>query len=503
MQTGLFDYIESLTIAQGRHAGKKFVLQPWEKRFLRGAFGGPGDAALSIARGNGKTTFCAAVLAASISSEGPLVETGAENVLIATSFDVGKIAFRHVMRFLEPEIEKHKRDWRVNDSANRASLENKANRTRIVTLGHEPRRLHGLAPRLMLLDELAQWEPGSVDAALAALETSRGKIPDAKALWIGTKPSLPDHPFSKALEGHGMSYVQVHAARQDDPPFRKTTWKRANPSLSHMPDLLQVIRLEAQKARMDPGALASFEALRLNKGVADVIQSVLLTSALWAEIEQLSMAREGPYIMGVDLGTSAAQSAVAAYWPSTGALDTFACFPEIPGLAERGLSDGVGSLYVDCAKRGELITAGARVSDIKYLLNEALERWGAPSVLVTDRWREPELRQILEAAHFPGGPSLITRGMGFLDGADDVRRFRAAALDGRLFPCRSLLLRSAMASARVVIDAAGNAKLAKNSQGGRRLNARDDAVAASILAVAEGNRRSGGGQERKLNYAIV
>ena len=42
-----------------------------------------------------------------------------------------------------------------------------------------------------------------------------------------------------------------------------------------------------------------------------------------------------------------------------------------------------------------------------------------------------------------------------------------------------------MADARTVSDPAGNAKLAKGSAGGRRLRARDDAAAATILAVAE------------------
>ena len=52
----------------------------------------------------------------------------------------------------------------------------------------------------------------------------------------------------------------------------------------------------------------------------------------------------------------------------------------------------------------------------------------------------------------------------------------------------SLLLRSAMAEARTVSDPAGNAKLAKHNQGGRRVRARDDVAAAAILAVADGAR---------------
>ena len=45
--------IEGLTITQGAGAGEPFRLLPWQRRFLRGAFAVEGDAALSIARGNG------------------------------------------------------------------------------------------------------------------------------------------------------------------------------------------------------------------------------------------------------------------------------------------------------------------------------------------------------------------------------------------------------------------------------------------------------------------
>ena len=78
---------------------------------------------------------------------------------------------------------------------------------------------------------------------------------------------------------------------------------------------------------------------------------------------------------------------------------------------------------------------------------------------------------------------LEVRGMGFKDGAEDVRGFRRACLEGDVMPVESLILASAMAAARVVLDPAGNSKLSKNTQGGRRLKARDDAAAAAILAV--------------------
>ena len=205
--------------------------------------------------------------------------------------------------------------------------------------------------------------------------------------------------------------------------------------------------------------MAAFEALRLNLGTADTEVSVLLDAGLWASIE-VDAAMTGPCVWGVDLGTSAAQSAVAAYWPESRRLETVAAFPSEPALAERGLRDGVGSLYAECARRGELLTFGQRSVDVAMLLQAALERFGRPSRVVADRWREAELRDALEAAGVPPA-AFAARGMGYQDGAADVRAFRRACANGNVTPLPSLLLRSAMAEARTISDPAGNAKLSK------------------------------------------
>ena len=257
--------------------------------------------------------------------------------------------------------------------------------------------------------------------------------------------------------------------------------------MTHMPDLEAALRKEAGQAKLDPSLLASFEALRLNLGTLDTEVATLLSAGLWASIEG-EADRSGPCVRGIDLGTSAAQSAVAGYWPETGRLVCVAAFPHEPSLAERGLRDGVGGLYVECARRGELLTLGGRSVDVAALLGAALERLGQPSRVVADRWREAELRDALETASVPLA-AFASRGMGFRDGAEDVRAFRRPYADGRVVPAPSLLLRSAMAEARTVSDPAGNAKLSKGSQGGRRLRARDDAAAAAILAIGAGVRQ--------------
>ena len=85
-----------------------------------------------------------------------------------------------------------------------------------------------------------------------------------------------------------------------------------------------------------------------------------------------------------------------------------------------------------------------------------------------------------------------SRGQGFKDGGEDVRLFRRAALSGRLKPAPSLLLSAVVAEATTISDPAGNAKLAKNTEGGRRKRARDDTAAAAILAVSLAERMTRG-----------
>ena len=157
----LFDYMERLIIGQGREAGQNLKLYPWQRRFLRGAFGQADDAALSLARGGGKTTFTAGIACATL--DGPLAEPMGETLVVASSFDQGLVCFRHVLHFLQPTIADNPRNWRIQDSANRATITNRGNGAILRVLGSDPRRLHGAAPKLIIGDEIAQWPENLID----------------------------------------------------------------------------------------------------------------------------------------------------------------------------------------------------------------------------------------------------------------------------------------------------------------------------------------------------
>ena len=496
----LTDYIETLTITQGAGAGSRIRLLPWQRRFLRGAFAVEGDAALSVARGNGKSTLVAAIACAVV--DGPLRQPRAEVVCVASSFTQGKIIFEHVVGFLDalgrPLADR--RLWRIQDSQNSATLEHRATGARVRCIGSDPKRAHGLSALLVLADEGSQWEATKRDAMLAALRTGMGKLDGSRLIALGTRPADESHWFAAMLNG-GCDYSQCHAAVESDPPFRLRTWRKANPSLPAMPSLEKRIRKEAGAAKRDSSMLASFRALRLNMGTDDVEQSTLLHASTWRKITG-DVERSGRCTWGLDLGQSEAMSACAAYWPATGRLEVLASFPTVPGLAERGNQDGVGGLYVQMMHRGELVVTGGEATDIGEFLDLARERFGLPSAIAADRWRAAELRDILKRSRFPVCP-FHERGQGFKDGGEDVREFRRACIEGRVIPAPSLLLTAAMGEARTVGDPAGNAKLAKSTQGGRRKRAKDDAAAAAILAVAIGSRRAKRPARPGFKHALV
>ena len=492
----LVAWMGKLTLSGGDLDGQKFTCWPWERAFIKGTFAQPGNAALSIGRGNGKSGFVAALAAAVVVPGGPLHGTRREVVVVASSFLQSRIIYEDVLSYcrgLGHDLGDREL-WRRQDSQNVATLEYVRTGARVRCVGSDPKRAHGLRPYLVLADEPAQWESssGKADAMISALRTGLGKTPGSRLIALGTLPSDGQHFFSQMLRD--APYHQLHAAPKDAPIYRATTWARANPSLKFLPSLKAAIKAEAEAARRDGVLLQSFKSLRLNMGLPDVVSGVLLEADIWENIEG-EAEREGDYVLGLDLGGSTAQSAACAFYPASGRLEGFAVFPENPDLATRATNDGAGNLYAECHRRGELLLAGDMTSDVQVLLSEALERWGSPAAIAADRFKKAELIQHLNNLDFPIA-DLVLRGMGYRDGAEDCRAFQLAALGGHVTPVKSLLMRASMGEARLVGDIAGNWKLGKGTEGGRRSRAKDDVVAAMILAVAVGRRGSdvsGGG----------
>ena len=495
-------YVEALQITQGRRAGEEFELLTWQREFLADALADADaeTAALTCARGNGKSTFIGAICAAAV--DGPLAESRADTLLVASSRGQAKLTFEHTLAFLGPKINAARVEWRVRESMHDTDITYRPTNTRIRVLGSDPRRLHGPAPKLIIAEEPAQWPPTTAARMFAALETSLGKIPGARMIAVGTKSADPDSWFSRWCDGEAdVAHVYSSAAGS---PLNDATYRRANPSFDHLPDLARTIRKAAAKAAREPTLRPQFDALRLNSGTLEIARSELLDQQTWAALERerddLPDAA-GEYVLGLDLSSGYAMSAAAACWPSTGRADILAAFPAIPDLAKRGADARVGDAYDRMARDGDLIICGERTVDLVEFLTLAMARFGGPpGQIACDRWRRAELLDALAALGLPM-VNPIWRGQGWKDGGQDVSDFRAAAANRAIAVPRSYALRHAVSKTVTIGDPAGNWKIAKRKSAGfGESSGRDDLAVALVLAAAEAARIARRGPPR-FDYA--
>lgn len=507
MTEDLIKHIEGLPCGDGDQLGEDYRLLKYQKRFLRGAFApGVSRAGFTLGRGGGKTGLASALGLSALCPDSPLHAPGFEIAVVASSFNQATICGLSVKTSLEIMGMEFGRtgNYRVRDSQNMFEIQHHASKARLRVYGSDSKRAHGLRPNLLLCDEPAQWEVGG-EKLYAALKTALGKRRGARLLAFGTRPDSESHWFERLLtEKDPAVFSMIFATDRKKPWDVERWWRDANPALDEgFPDI-EILRTEARIARNDPDELAAFRALRLNQGTRDVLTPYLIDPDQWKEAETEADLPEadGPYCLGLDLGGVGAFTAAAAYWPKTGRLDGFQACGGIPALPERAKADRVPGIYEQMEARGELLVLGGKVVPVGDFLKECVLRWGRPSALACDRWREGELTDAVNEAKLRL-PAPTWRGQGFRDGGIDIRAFKTELGENRVHAPQSLAMRSAFAEARIMQDPAGNEKLAKKSEAGRRQLGRDDLANAIILAVAEGSRRRPKLKPKKLYYGKV
>lgn len=493
----LVEWIESgLHIHQGPARGEPFTLVRHFRRFVREAFKvRTTTAALSQARGGGKSTTIGAVCAAHI--VGPLAQPHSEIVVAAPSMRQCQIIYRSTRALLGPWIDAE--GPRVWAETNTHAIQRMRNRRTGIEFfavpATNPDRLEGFQPVLVIVDEAAALNPNTSEQVRAILNTSAGKIEGFKMLAISTWPVDPTGWFTAWCEG-GADYSQVHQADLQGDPFDPKQWKKANPSLRdrRFRVLLRETAAEAEKARLDPYEMAAFRAKRLNLGGHVTEVPTVLEAGEWEQAGG-EAERVGEFVLGVDPGAATSMTGLCAYWPASGRIEVLGFFGS-GSLSARERRAGLAGqqLYTVAHERGELHVVGTRVPNLAVVLEVARARWGIPAAVVTDAARRNELADALEASegYNPNRSPLIDRRMNYAHGSEDLREFRTAVIEGLVVDPepRSLLLAAALRSARVTNDSHGNSKLARKVEAGRRHGSHDDVLAAALLAVSLGRRHT-------------
>ena len=469
-------------------------LRAFQRRFLAGATApGIDTAALSLPRGNGKSSLAAHLLTRVLTPTDILFVAGGESVLCAASIEQARIVFRFARADLEPTGE-----YRFLDSATRIGITHIPTNTKLRVIGSNGKTAMGLVNcPWAICDEPGAWEVNGGQLLNDAIETAKGKPGSPlRAVYIGTLAPSQGGWWHSLIDGgtHGSAYVQ--SLKGD--PGKWDRWpeiRRCNPLSNIDATFRRKLLEERDAARADSRLKARFLSYRLNAPTADEAE-MLLTVDDWQRVcSRPAAVPGGRPIVGVDLGGGRAWSAAAAVWRS-GRVEAIAVAPGIPDLGEQERRDRVpGGTYSKLAASGSLMLAdGLRVPKATMLIDAIRQRWGVPEVIVCDRFRLDDLRDTNP------GCRILPRVSRWSESSTDIRSLRRMAKDGPL-SCEKAskrLLTASLAAALVANDDAGNARLIKR---GSNNTARDDVAAALVLAAGALDRAPSGRRWRYRGLA--
>ena len=480
----LISFLQSLPITKGIYAGRKMRLLPGQKQFIKAVYGrkaADGRRLVRIAiksepRGNGKTGLLAGLALAHLL--GPECEPRGEVYSCAYNKLQAALIFAEMQAIIEavPAFETRCNLQRYGKVIE--VLEGDGAGSIYESLSADDKRAHGLAPSFWVYDEFAQAPNSDL---LNNLRTSMGKRRESLGVIISTQAANDQHPLSQLIDDAALGedesiYLQLCAAPIEADIFDEQIWFACNEALGKFLDLAE-FRAQAAQAKRLPSLRAKFQNLRLNQRIDANVQ--FLSDYDWtacaAPIDIDGLVGQ-PCFGGLDLSQTTDMTALAIYWPDSGALVPYFWLPE-EGLLDRDRKEG--GHYRAWRDAGLLETTPGKAINFRFLIRRLADiqaRFGLRAVAYDRHFIKTfEMQCAEEGVRLP----LKEFGQGYVSFSPAVQTFEAAVLDRRLHHGGHPILRWQMSNVAIEMDAAGNRKPNK-----KRALAHIDGVIAAMMAVS-------------------
>ena len=424
---------------------------------------------MSLPRGNAKSTLAARLLARSMRPGSRLFVPGADNKLIAGSFQQARVVFRLLRAELGEE------GYRYEDSNQSTKALHVATRTRVQVHGANAKTLLGfLGVRLLVVDE-----PAAVsDAMWAAIVGSCGKT-KTTILCVGTiAPAETPHWWPALLARGSRPGVHVTVLQGDRDTWDQwQTIRKANPIAAVNPILRATLIRERDEAQRDDRLRARFLSDRLNLPTKDETTELIPVHEWERMLTRPVAARDGGAVLAIDLGASRSWSAATLMWKN-GRTESYASIPGVPSLADQERRDGLPpGLFEHLVSEGVLgVAHGQRMADVDVLLD--LIPADVPiEAVVADRFALATLTDAVAARGYPDVEWVINQ---WSTASTAIAAFRSCVLDGPMSLSEQgrLLASTSVAQAAVESDSSGSTRMRK----GHRRN-RDDVAQSLVLAA--------------------
>lgn len=478
-------FLRTLPIVSGLRAGETMELLDFQEQFVRAVYGPVASdggrlvrlAALSVARGNGKSAVLAGLSLAHLL--GPMQEPYGECYSAALDREQAGVLYRMTRAYIEHvpwmAARVNIRDWHKEIIDERSNSIWRA-------LTSDARKAHGLAPSFWVADEVAQWRSREL---WDNLKTGMAKRRNALGVTISTQARDDFHFWSQMLDAQPSPtfYVQLHTAPADCKLDDREAWRAANPALGAFLNEDEFAD-SATMAMQSQSFEAAFRLLNLNQRIDG--EARFLNPIDWEangvpfDVAELEGQR---CYGGLDLSSTRDLTALALWFPDAGKLLVWHFVPE-DTMRERSERDRVP--YDQWVADGWIEATPGRATDrqaIAHRLADIRQSYDVQGIAF-DRWRFEDLNKLLtdEGIDLP----LSEFVPGFRSYAAAIDTFERAVLDRRMQHNNSPILKWQAGNVVVKPDPAGNRKPMKDKSFDRI-----DGIVSAIMACSLAGKEDG------------
>lgn len=496
----IIDFIEKLIVPSGHGQGTPFVLEPFQKKFIRAVYEphfktargwrrAVRRAVLSVGRKNGKSALISALVIVHL--VGPEQIPNGEIYSAATEREQAAIIFRVAAQIVRADQELMD-VIKIIDSTKTMVCYQNGSVYRAVSA--EAGSKYGYNPSFVIYDELAQAKNREL---YDALDTSMGAREEPLFATISTQSNDPQHILSQLIddgrnETDPTTVVHLYETDQDADIFDEKSWYTSNPALGIFRSL-DDFRSMADRAKRMPSFENTFRNLYLNQRTD--AKSPLIPRAEWvacnggAEFDKgeevylaLDLSATTDLCSMIMLSASGGDRVLSYFWKPKDCLDSHEKRDRVP--------------YILWEKKGFIEAPSGRSIDYGFVAGKIQQIQSNYTILgvAYDRWRiellMKELSNIgvnvmVEGKDYAKGDSissdvlkLVPWGQGFKDMAGAVDEMENSILERRLQHDGNPVLTWCFSNAHTISDAAGNRKLDKSKS-----RFRIDGVVACAMAL--------------------
>ena len=490
----IIDFIQTLTIPEGMHQGKPFVLRPWQKKIIIDVYS-PVDenglrivrkAILSMGKKNGKTPLIAAFVLCHLI--GPEAKRNEQMNSAAFEREQAGIVFKYMENIIYAD-EELKEATIIRTT--KKEIEGRYTGSIYKAISAETKSKHGFSPALLAFDELAQF--GADRRLYDTLVQGFGAHLEPM-LWIISTQAADD----LAVLSQEIDYVIKYG--HTDPTVKlflftspvydekgneidimdRESWKLSNPALDDFLSLKDMISL-ANTAHNMPSSEPGFRNLRLNQRIST--NSPFMSIGVWTKnnaIPSVDALSKGRITAGLDLsGKNDLSSLVLdAFYERYHNLFAYFWKPA-DMIKEHSKKDRVP--YDLWVSQGLIEAKPGKTIDYEYIALKVYELHALHHIdeLRFDRWRIEDFQKALDKVgcdayikdkeESPGSDALclVPHGQGFKDMSPSIENVEDVFIDSRARHGGNPVLTNCVANTVVTFDPANNRKFEKQKSTGR------------------------------------